>query len=122
MFTPTFVLQEYWRDFVNCLDLFEALLDHRLTLVRLKNLGRWQVAIICYQRIHSVTLVVVGNGLLVGDPLDIKTSLCDLAVSHIRPRAAPPCLLIQMFFAHRTAYFEVAAHVLLVEDCLDLEI
>src|SRR5215475_4933968 len=58
---PSLVLQEYRRNFVYGLDLFEALLDHRLALMRLQDLSPRQAAIIGNQWVHSVASVVIGH-------------------------------------------------------------
>jgi hypothetical protein len=60
--------------------------------------------------------VIVGDGLLIGVPLGIKTPFGDLAISGLGPWPASPCLAERMFFADGAIDLEVATDGVLIEN------
>ena len=120
---PPLVLEEHRRDLVHGLDLLEALLDHGLALVCLEHLGVAERAVVGHQR--DTCHRSCGRRRWPSSSMShvqVEAPLGDLAVGGVRAGAAAPRLLEDVLLADDAADLEVAAHVVLVQDELDLHV
>jgi hypothetical protein len=67
---PGFVLEEDGGDLEDGLELLESLLDGRLAAMSREGVGDGERAVVGEERVHAVALVVVGNDVLVDQPLE----------------------------------------------------
>ncbi len=107
---------------MHALDLLEALLNGRLTLVSLKHLRDGEGAIVAQQRIHAVTFLVVGDGSLIEAPLEVVAAARDASISGVRSGSTAASLLEGVFGARDAFDLEIPAHVVVLEDLLHFQI
>ena len=59
---------------VDRLQLLKALLDAGLPLVGDEHLGGREGAVVCEQWVHTIAALVIGDGLRVQGPLDVRSA------------------------------------------------
>src|SRR6185312_12863669 len=116
------VLQEHRGNLVHGLQLLEALLEPRLSLVGFEDLLRGERAVIGNERVHAVGLLIVGNGGGIDRPLEVVAAVGDTAVCSVRSWPAATGLLKVVLGAHGAGGLHIAAYVEVLKDLLDLQI